>query len=79
MRSSVGIIILKNENFFFTIAFRSGEQQFALTWRKDIRPEKRPMCWDVSSSDARAPVLLWNCHGAKGNQLWRYNPVNLFF
>lgn len=56
--------------------FRSGEQNFALTWHKDIRPGKRTMCWDVSSSDSRAPVLLWGCHGGQGNQLWRYDPVS---
>ncbi|XP_046647991.1 putative polypeptide N-acetylgalactosaminyltransferase 10 [Daphnia pulicaria] len=56
---------------------RSGEQQFALTWHKDIRPHKRTMCWDVSSLDAQAPVLLWGCHGSQGNQLWRYDPETL--
>ena len=33
------------------------------------------MCWDVSSVDAQAPVLLWGCLGSQGNQLWRYDPV----
>ena len=33
------------------------------------------MCWDVSSYEAQAPVLLWGCHGSQGNQLWRYDPV----
>jgi polypeptide N-acetylgalactosaminyltransferase len=37
------------------------------------------MCWDVSSLDAQAPVLLWGCHGSQGNQLWRYDPVGISF
>lgn len=52
-----------------------GEQSFHLTWHKDIRPGKRSVCWDVSSGDAQAPVLLYNCHGMGGNQMWRYDPV----
>jgi len=52
----------------------SGEQRFALTWRKDIRPKKRgKVCWDVSSSDPQAPVLLYDCHTQGGNQFWRYD------
>ncbi|XP_063591466.1 putative polypeptide N-acetylgalactosaminyltransferase 10 [Penaeus indicus] len=51
-----------------------GEQSFHLTWHKDIRPGKRSVCWDVSSGDAQAPVLLYNCHGMGGNQMWRYDP-----
>ena len=30
------------------------------------------VCWDVSSSDAQAPILLYNCHGQGGNQAWRW-------
>jgi len=53
----------------------SGEQRFALTWRKDIRPQKRQkVCWDVSSYEAHAPVLLYDCHGQGGNQHWKYDP-----
>ncbi|UYV71621.1 GALNT10 [Cordylochernes scorpioides] len=51
---------------------QSGEQNFALTWHKDIRPNKRTMCLDVSSSSPQAPVVLWSCHGMQGNQHWRY-------
>lgn len=50
----------------------SGEQQFELTWHKDVRPKKRTVCFDVSSSEEKAPVFLWGCHGQQGNQLWRY-------
>nr|XP_018908725.1 PREDICTED: putative polypeptide N-acetylgalactosaminyltransferase 10 [Bemisia tabaci]XP_018908726.1 PREDICTED: putative polypeptide N-acetylgalactosaminyltransferase 10 [Bemisia tabaci] len=50
------------------------EQQFQYTWHKDVRTKGRTMCWDVSSSEERAPVKLYPCHGSKGNQFWRYNP-----
>lgn len=53
-------------------------QQFSLTWHKDIRPDKRTVCWDVSSYEAQAPILLYGCHGSQGNQLWRYDPVIKF-
>jgi len=52
----------------------SGEQGFSLTWRKDIRPSSRKkICLDVSSYEAQAPVLLFDCHGQGGNQAWRYD------
>uniref|UniRef100_A0A147BRJ6 Polypeptide N-acetylgalactosaminyltransferase n=1 Tax=Ixodes ricinus TaxID=34613 RepID=A0A147BRJ6_IXORI len=54
---------------------RSGEQQLVLTWHKDVRPAKRSVCFDVSSSDVHAPVMLWSCHGMHGNQLWKYDTV----
>jgi len=53
----------------------SGEQRFALTWRKDIRPMgRKKICWDVSSSQTQAPVLHYDCHGQGGNQFWKYDP-----
>jgi len=33
------------------------------------------MCWDVSTSINQAPIVLFNCHGMKGNQFWKYNLV----
>jgi len=52
----------------------SGEQRFSLTWRKDIRPQKRgKVCWDVSSYDTHSPVILYECHGQGGNQFWKYD------
>ncbi|GAV06528.1 hypothetical protein RvY_16497-2 [Ramazzottius varieornatus] len=51
-----------------------GEQSFALTWHKDIRPKNRAVCFDVASSESKAPVVLFNCHNLKGNQLWHYVP-----
>ncbi|CAM1309505.1 GALNT10 (predicted) [Pycnogonum litorale] len=52
----------------------SGEQKFQLSWHKDIRPQGRSVCFDVSTSYDRSPILLYTCHGSQGNQLWRYNP-----
>ncbi|KAK2715823.1 hypothetical protein QYM36_010403 [Artemia franciscana] len=68
----------QNERFNLDVCLKdrpgsSGEQKFSLTWHKDMRPGKRTMCWDVSSSENQAPVLLWGCHGSGGNQLWRYD------
>ena len=51
-----------------------GEQKLALTWHRDIRPGSRAVCWDVSTSVAKAPIVIWNCHGMKGNQWWKYRP-----
>lgn len=50
-----------------------GEQKFRLTWHKDIRPDGRDLCLDVSRGDVESPVSLYPCHGGQGNQLWRYN------
>ncbi|KRT83491.1 hypothetical protein AMK59_4788 [Oryctes borbonicus] len=52
---------------------KSGEQNFTLTWHKDMRPKGRTMCWDISDYSDRAKVTLYPCHGAKGNQYWRYD------
>lgn len=55
----------------------TGEQKFSLTWRKDLRPSSRQkVCWDVSSYEAQAPVVLYDCHGQGGNQAWRYVEEN---
>lgn len=50
-----------------------GEQKFELTWHKDIRPWKRSVCFDVSQTIPKAPVILYTCHGMQGNQRWKYN------
>ncbi|XP_011505951.1 PREDICTED: N-acetylgalactosaminyltransferase 6 [Ceratosolen solmsi marchali] len=50
-----------------------GDQEFQLTWHKDVRPYKRTECLDVSKGDEKSPVTLYPCHGKQGNQLWRYN------
>ncbi|KAK7503791.1 hypothetical protein BaRGS_00004914 [Batillaria attramentaria] len=50
-----------------------GEQQFELSWHKDIRPKKRTVCFDASQSMPKAPVILFGCHGMQGNQRFKYN------
>lgn len=50
-------------------------QFFINSWHKDIRLKTKKTCWDVSSSDVNAPVILYECHGQQGNQYWRYDAV----
>uniref|UniRef100_H3BH33 Polypeptide N-acetylgalactosaminyltransferase n=1 Tax=Latimeria chalumnae TaxID=7897 RepID=H3BH33_LATCH len=49
-------------------------QVFTLGWREDIRPgdplHTKKLCFDAISHNS--PVTLYDCHGMKGNQLWRY-------
>lgn len=52
---------------------RTGEQNFTLTWHKDIRPKGRTMCWDVSNPHDKAELTLYSCHGMGGNQYWKYD------
>uniref|UniRef100_A0A2C9JLV6 Polypeptide N-acetylgalactosaminyltransferase n=1 Tax=Biomphalaria glabrata TaxID=6526 RepID=A0A2C9JLV6_BIOGL len=52
---------------------RAKEQQFELTWHKDIRPQGRLLCFDVSESKPRTSVILFSCHGMQGNQRFKYN------
>ncbi|XP_060572434.1 putative polypeptide N-acetylgalactosaminyltransferase 10 isoform X1 [Ruditapes philippinarum] len=66
-----------NENFKLADCIKDGkgggEQDLELTWHKDIRPKKRTVCFDVSTSVRKAPVILFNCHGMGGNQRFKYN------
>lgn len=66
-----------NENFNLEDCVKDGkgggEQELELTWHKDIRPRKRTVCFDVSTSVRKAPVILFNCHGMGGNQRFKYN------
>ena len=48
-----------------------------MSWHHDIRPAKRDVCFDVSQSIHKAPVILYSCHGMKGNQHFKYNPVSV--
>lgn len=50
-----------------------GEQNFDLSWHNDLRPHKRTVCFDASQSIPKAPVILFGCHGMKGNQHFKYN------
>uniref|UniRef100_A0A1L8E1A6 Polypeptide N-acetylgalactosaminyltransferase n=1 Tax=Nyssomyia neivai TaxID=330878 RepID=A0A1L8E1A6_9DIPT len=49
-------------------------QWWALSWRQDLRQKHEDLCWDVSSSERNAPILLWHCHTQGGNQYFRYDP-----
>ncbi|XP_051875281.1 polypeptide N-acetylgalactosaminyltransferase-like 6 isoform X1 [Pristis pectinata] len=52
----------------------SHEQIFTFGWREDIRPGEplhtRKFCFDAISHSSS--VTLYDCHGMKGNQHWRY-------
>ena len=52
-------------------------QVFTFTWREDIRPgdpqHTKKSCFDAVSHTS--PVTLYDCHGMKGNQLWKYRKV----
>ncbi|XP_040006640.1 polypeptide N-acetylgalactosaminyltransferase 10-like [Xiphias gladius] len=49
-------------------------QVLTFGWREDIRVgdpmHTRKVCFDAVSQNS--PVTLYDCHGMKGNQLWRY-------
>ncbi|XP_053574676.1 polypeptide N-acetylgalactosaminyltransferase 10 [Bombina bombina] len=52
----------------------SNVQVFTLGWREDIRAgdpqHTKKVCFDAISHTS--PVTLYDCHGTKGNQLWKY-------
>lgn len=54
----------------------SSNQEFRMSWRKDVQTKGQTTCFDVSSSKSKSPVTLYPCHGKQGNQLWRYNVKN---
>lgn len=54
-----------------------GEQTMRLSFWYDVRPKGRTMCFDVSTSVPQAPVVLFACHGMKGNQLFMYRVVSM--
>ncbi|XP_034033763.1 polypeptide N-acetylgalactosaminyltransferase 10-like [Thalassophryne amazonica] len=49
-------------------------QVFTFGWREDIRVgdplHTKKVCFDAVSNNS--PLTLYDCHGTKGNQLWRY-------
>ncbi|XP_071663806.1 polypeptide N-acetylgalactosaminyltransferase-like 6 isoform X2 [Patagioenas fasciata] len=59
----------------------SHEQLFTFGWREDIRPGEplhtRKFCFDAVSHSS--PVTLYDCHGMKGNQHWRYRKDKTLF
>lgn len=55
------------------------EQNFTLTWHKDIRVKGKTLCFDVSDPNDKADITLYPCHGQQGNQYWRYDSENQHF
>lgn len=54
---------------------KPGQQNFTLSWHKDLRVSGRTMCLDVSDPNDKADIVLYPCHGMKGNQYWKYDVV----
>ncbi|CAG9855646.1 unnamed protein product [Phyllotreta striolata] len=56
-----------------------GEQNFTLSWHKDLRVKGKSLCFDVSDPNDKADVTLYPCHGSKGNQYWKYDVEKQWF
>ncbi|CAH8605420.1 unnamed protein product [Heterobilharzia americana] len=54
----------------------SGVQKFEYYFHEDIRVMKQVSCLDVPDSKHKASVLLYACHGLRGNQHWKIKPTN---
>uniref|UniRef100_A0A7N8XIE4 Polypeptide N-acetylgalactosaminyltransferase n=1 Tax=Mastacembelus armatus TaxID=205130 RepID=A0A7N8XIE4_9TELE len=56
-------------------------QVFTFGWREDVRVgdpmHTKKVCFDAISHNS--PVTLYDCHGMKGNQLWRYRKDKSLF
>ncbi|CAG9759554.1 unnamed protein product [Ceutorhynchus assimilis] len=55
------------------------DQNFSLTWHKDIRVKGKTLCFDVSDANDKADITLYPCHGQEGNQYWRYDIEKQWF
>lgn len=78
------MLLLKSSNLHRVLqGFLTGSdainlpQVFTFGWREDIRVgdpmHTKKVCFDAISHNS--PVTLYDCHGMKGNQLWRYRKV----
>ncbi|KAJ8347999.1 hypothetical protein SKAU_G00265880 [Synaphobranchus kaupii] len=56
-------------------------QVFTLGWREDVRVgdpmHTKKVCFDAISHNS--PVTLYDCHGMRGNQLWKYRKDKSIF
>ena len=65
-------------NIMFTInSLDLCVQHLAMTWKGDIRAKGRDLCFDVPNHDPPAHVILYVCHGMRGNQHFTYNLVSI--
>lgn len=48
-------------------------QNWALSWHRDLRLRNQKQCLDVAESGKDAKAKLWECHGQGGNQFWYYD------
>ncbi|KAK9876631.1 hypothetical protein WA026_014010 [Henosepilachna vigintioctopunctata] len=58
---------------------KKSDQNFTLTWHKDIRVCGKSLCFDISDPNDKADVTLFPCHGMKGNQYWKYDMEKQWF
>lgn len=62
--------------------FPHTNQDFALSYFRDIRIRNDYRCWDANPSDVdvaddRIPIKLNLCHTLQGNQFFRYDHVSI--
>ncbi|KAH8863871.1 putative polypeptide N-acetylgalactosaminyltransferase 10 [Schistosoma japonicum] len=51
-------------------------QNFEYFLEEDIRIFKKSLCLEVPDAKHNGPVLLYSCHGQRGNQHWQLRPVH---
>lgn len=76
-RGNTRSVAVKEESCTMSQFWCGSPQVLTFGWREDIRVgdpmHTRKVCFDAVSHNS--PVTLYDCHGMKGNQLWRYRKV----